>query len=98
MHRRPSDYAQHKELEAFEEGMVTLSTYFKKWKLNLRTAKTVSDPIHSSNNEANCKLNVIAKDQKISSRAEPTYLGVKLDRTLMFRSYLNVTALKIKIT
>ena len=48
----------------------------------------MSAAFHLNNREANRELNVTVEDQNITPRAEPTYLGVKMDWTLTFRRHL----------
>ena len=61
------------------QDMATLSSYLYKWKLKLFTAKTAS---------ARRELNIFVNEQALPFCAEPTYLGIKLDRALTFRRHL----------
>ena len=59
--RLSSDYAFHEELMALKkplsQDMAALSTYFKNWKLKLKTTNTLSISFYLNNKEANCELN-----------------------------------------
>ena len=76
--------------------MATLSSYLQKWKLKLSTAKKVSAAFHLNNREAQRELNIIVEGRALPFCAEPTYLGVKLDRALTFRIHLE--SLRKKLT
>ena len=76
--------------------MATLSAYLQKWKLKLSTAKTVTTAFHLYNKEATRELKVAAKVRILPFTAEPTYLGVKLDRSLTYRRLL--ASLRKKLT
>ena len=87
----------NKSWEVTETGltadMSTLSTYLKNWRLKLSMAKTLSSAFHLNNREANRDLNIMVNNNRLQFQAAPTYLGVKLDRTLTFRQHLeNVSA------
>ena len=70
------------------QGMVTLSSYLQRWKLKLITTKTVTAAFHLYNKEATRELKVAAEGRILLFSAEPTYLGVKLDRSLSYRRHL----------
>ncbi|XP_038075660.1 uncharacterized protein LOC119743328 [Patiria miniata] len=73
--------------------MDTLSTYLSNWRLKLSVAKTMSSAFHLNNREASRELNIIVNNNRLQFQATPTYLGVKLDRTLTYRQHLgNVSA------
>ena len=53
--------------------------------------------IFATEREANRELTVTVEGRTIPSCAEPTYLGVKLGRTLTFRRHLGVIAPKLTL-
>ena len=76
--------------------MASLSPYLQKWKLKLSTTKTVTAAFHLYNKEATHKLKVAAEGCILPFSAEPTYLGIKLDRSLTYRRHLE--SLRKKLT
>lgn len=44
---------------------------------------------HLYNKEATREINIVVKDARLLSQSSPTYLGVKLDRTLSFKQHLD---------
>ena len=74
--------------------MSILSTWLKQWRLKLSEAKTVSVTFHLNNREPKRELNVNISGRRLTYQRTPTYLGVKLDRTLTYRDHL--TALQGK--
>ena len=74
--------------------MTTISTYLQTWRLQLSHTKTVTSAFHPNNREA--KLNVYNNGKRLPFCPVPTYLGVKLDRSLTFRHHLE--ALHKKLT
>ena len=78
------------------QDMATLSSYLQKWKLKLSTAKTVSAAFHLNNKEARRELSISVEGRTLPYCAEPTYLGIKLDRALTYRRHLE--SLRKKLT
>ena len=76
--------------------MTTISTYLQTWRLQLRHTKTVTTAFHLNNREAKRELNVYNNGKRLPFCPVPTYLGVKLDRSLTFRHHLE--ALRKKLT
>ena len=74
--------------------MSILSSWLRRWRLKLSEAKTVSSTFHLNNREAKRELNVNISGRRLTCHRTPTYLGVKLDRTLTYREHL--TALRGK--
>ena len=70
------------------QDMATLSSYLQKWKLKLRTTKTVTATSHLYNKKATRELKVATEGRILPFSAEPTYLGVKLDRSLTYLRHL----------
>ena len=76
----------HSSWETIESGLTAdmgiLSTYLKIWRLKLSVAKTMSSAFHLKNREASHELNIKVNNNRLQFQSTPTYLGVKLDRTL----------------
>ena len=72
------------------QDMATLSPYryLKKWKLKLSTTKTLTAAFQLYNKKATRELKVAAEGRILPFSAEPTYLGIKLDRSLTYRRHL----------
>ena len=78
-----------KDLEGtLSQNMSTLSAHLETWRLKLSHTKTVTAAFHLNNGEANCKLKVYNTDRLLLFCPTPTYLGVKLDRSLTIRRHL----------
>ena len=73
-----------------------LPTWLEQWRLKLSEVKTVSATCHLNNREAKRELYVNISGRRLTCHRTPTYLGVKLDRTLTYRKHL--TALRGKFT
>ena len=76
--------------------MTTISTYLQTWRLQLSHTKMVTTAFHLNNREAKRELNVYNYGKCLPFCAVPTYLGVKLDRSLTFCHHLE--ALRKKLT
>ena len=68
--------------------MSILSAYLQTWRLKLSHTKTVTAAFHLNNREAKRELKVYNNDRLFLFCPTPTYLGVKLDRSLTFRYHL----------
>ena len=68
--------------------LVTLAAYLQTWRLKLSWSKTVSAAFHLNNREAGYKLNVSLDGKCLPFTQIPTYLGVKLDRSLTYHRHL----------
>ena len=68
--------------------MAALSEYLKTWKLKLSHAITVTAAFHLHNQEAKRELKVYGNGKLLPFFPVLTYFGVKLDRSLTFRHYL----------
>ena len=78
-----------KDLEGtLSQDMYTLSAYLQTWRLKLSHTKTVTATFHLNNREAKRELKVYNKGILLPFCPTPTYLGVKLDRSLTFRHHL----------
>ena len=76
--------------------MSILSAYLQTWRLKLSHTKTVTAAFHLNNREAKRELKVYNNGRVLSFCPIPTYLGVKLDRSLTFRHHL--VALRKKLS
>ena len=70
------------------EDMTTLFAYLHTWRLKLSHAKTVTAAFHLYNREAKRELKIKNNGKILPFCPVPTYLGVKLDRALTHRHYL----------
>ena len=78
-----------KELErTLSQDMTTLSKYLQTWRLKLSHTKTVMAAFHLHNREAKRELKVCNIGKTLPFCPVPTYLGVKLDRSLTYRPHL----------
>ena len=78
-----------KDLEGtLSQDMSTLSVYLQTWRLKLNHIKTVTAAFHLNNREAKRELKVYNNGRLLPFCPTPTYLGVKLDRSLTFRHHL----------
>ena len=86
-----------KDLEGtLSQDMSTLSSYLQTWRLlKLSHTKTVMAPFHLNNREAKRELKVYNNGTLLPFCPTPTYLGVKLDRSLTFRHHLVALSKKL---
>ena len=85
-----------KDLEdSLSQNMSTLSLYLQTWRLKLSQTKTVTAAFHLNNRQAKCELKVYNIGRLLPFCPTPTYLGVKLDRSLTFRHHLMALSKKI---
>ena len=68
--------------------MSGLSAYLQTWRLKLSHIKTGTEAFHLNNREAKQKLRVYNNGRLLPFCPTPTYLGIKLDRSLTFRHHL----------
>ena len=91
---------QHKSFEVMEatlsSDLVSLGTYFRKWRLQPNPTKTEVACFHLCNKSANRQLDVHFEGNRLQHNACPKYLGVTLDRTLTYKRHLENTAAKLK--
>jgi len=64
-----------------------MSTYYKNNWLNLNPNKTEVSTLHLRNKEAKRTIRVIWGGVEIENTEHPKYLGVALDRTLLFKHH-----------
>ena len=74
--------------ETLSQDMSTLSAYLQIWRLKLSHTKAVTAAFHLNNREAKRELKVYNNNRLLRFCPTPTYLGVKLDRSLTFRHHL----------
>ena len=85
-----------KDLEGtLSQDMSTLSAYLQTWRLKLSHTKTVTAAFHLNNREAKRELKFYNNGRLLPFCPTPSYLGVKLDRSLTLRHHL--VALRKKI-
>ena len=96
------DLAQTVSATPVEEAEAKLSVdmgitcqYLNNWRLNLSTKKTVSSIFHLRNHMATFKLKVQKDSGVLNFDPNPTYLGVKLDRSLTYKRHLRMLKCKI---
>ena len=78
-----------KDLEGtLSQDISTLSAYLQTWRLKLSHTKTVTAAFHLNNREAKRELKVYNNGRFLPFCPTPTYLGVKLDRSLTFLHHL----------
>ena len=86
-----------KDLEGtLSQDMFTFSAYLLTWRLKLSHTKTVTAAFHLNNREAKRELKVYNNGRLLPLYPTPTYLGIKLDRSLTFRHHL--VALRKKLS
>ena len=68
--------------------MSTLSAYLQTWRLKLSHIKTVTAAFHLNKREAKRELKVYNNGRLLPFCPTPTYLGIKLDRSLTFCHHL----------
>ena len=77
------------------QDMTTLSEYLQTWLLKLSHTKTVTAAFHLHNREAKRELKVCNIGKTLPFSPVPTYLGVKLDRSLTYRPHLEALRKKV---
>ena len=74
-----------KDLEGtLSQDMPTLSGYLQTWRLKLSHTKTFMETFHLNNRKAKREPKVCNNGRLLPFCPTPTYLGVKLDRSLTF--------------
>ena len=85
-----------KELvRTLSQDMTTLSEYLQTWRLKLSHTKTAMAAFHLHNREAKRELKVCNIGMTLPFCTVPTYLGVKLDRSLTYRPHLEALRKKL---
>ena len=83
--------------DTLSQDITTLSGYLQTWRLKLSNTKTVTAAFYLNNREAKRALNVYNNGNLLPPCPVPTYLGVKLDRSLTFRHHLEALRKKLSI-
>ena len=81
--------------DTLSQDMATLSAYLQTLRLKLSNTKTVTAAFHLNNREAESELNVYNNGNLLSPCPVPTYLEVKLDRSLTFPYHLEAFCKKL---
>ena len=81
--------------DTLSQDMTTLSAYLQTWRLKLNNTKKVTAAFHLNNREAKSELNVYNNGSLLPPCSVPTYLGVKLDKSLTFRHHLEALRKKL---
>ena len=81
--------------DTLSQDMTTLSAYLQTWRLKLSNTKTVTAAFHLHNRETKRELNVYNNGNLLPPYPVPTYLGVKLDRSLTFRHHIEALCKKL---
>ena len=85
-----------KSLEVtLSQDMTAITEYLQTWRLKLSHSKTVTAAFHLNNREAKRELKVYNNGHLLPFCPVPTYLGVKLDRSLTFRHHLETLRKKL---
>ena len=81
--------------DTLSQDMTTLSAYLQTWRLKLSHTKTVTTAFYLNNREAKRELKIFNNGKLLPYCPTPTYLGVKLDRSLTFRHHLEALRKKL---
>ena len=81
--------------DTLSQDMATLLAYLQTWKLKLSNTKTMTAAFCLNNREAKRELNVYNNGNLLPPCPVPTYLGVKLDRSLTFCHHLEALRKKL---
>ena len=71
--------------DTLSQDMATISAHPQIWRLKLSNTKTVTADFHLNNREVKPELNVYNNGNLLPHCLVPTYLAVKLDRSLTLR-------------
>ena len=77
------------------QDVTTFSAHLQTWRLNLSHTKTMTTTFHLNNREAKRELKIFNNGKLLPYCPTPTYLGVKLDRSLTFRHHLEALRKKL---
>ena len=75
--------------DTLSQDMTTLSACLQTGRLKLSNTKMVTAAFYRNHRHAKRELNLYNNGNVLSPYAVPTYLGVKLDRSLTFRHHLD---------
>ena len=74
--------------ETLSQDMTTLLAYLQTWRLKFSHTETVMATFHLNNRGTKCELKVYNSKRFLQFCPTPTYLGVKLYKSLTFCRYL----------
>ena len=77
------------------QDMTTLSAFLQTRRLKLSHTKTVTTAFHLNNREAKRELKIFNNGKLLPYCPTPTYLDVKMDRSLPFRHHLEALRKKL---
>ena len=77
------------------QDVTTLPAYLQTWILKLRNTKTVTAVFYLNNRESKRELNIYNNGNLFPPCPVPTYLEVKLDRSLSIRHHLEALRKKL---
>lgn len=90
---------QHRSFSEINKNMtrdmVVFVRYCKLWRLIPNVSKTIVSCFHLTNQAANLELSVIFNGVKLHHEFEPVYLGVKLYRSLTYKSHIDKLRAKL---
>ena len=81
--------------DTLSQDITTVSVYLQTWRLKLSSTKTVTAAFHLDNREGKRELNLYNNGNLLPLFPVPTYLEVKLDRSLTFRHHLKTLRKKL---
>jgi len=73
-----------------------LSKYCPLWHLKPITTKTVTSSFHLRNTDARRELNIFMNGVRLKHDPNPVYLGITVDRTLLYKEHLSRSAAKLR--
>ena len=73
-----------------------MAAFLQIWRLVSSVTKTISSVFHLQNAAAKRELSVRMNEKILKHEVHPVYLGITLDRPLIFKEHLMKTAAKLK--
>ena len=87
------------ELEsAFNADMAKMVEYCSRWRLQPSVTKAVSSVFHLNNFSDSKELSVYLNGQSLKHDSHHVYLGVMMDRSLIFHDHTEKKAAKVRTT